>query len=706
MIITNETEYHAWNTEWNGLKRRFESSDLDGYFAVVNLLGPRDSSQTSAVAGWDRFTYVQLRVQFVTDKSSHGGSARAPIVLPRTYMTFYDFDTGQPQFEGSYVQREAMQTDPAIKEVLISSFSELNNYSNLHDFLLATSAGSPTESSTQADLEAFFTAAELEEVESWTGQSTSRLYAASTYGVGKDNPVDTYQLTEQQKARSVMLRIENASEFRVRVIIAPCCTTGRNFMFAGYSNTIREICPFPPPSLPSPPTPPPQPATCNVVQNRIRLPDGIYCFQLDGSHPSVVAIYNAGCAAYYVVREGLLRPCVVDGDKCTAPSALVCANMPPAIPLVHPSPPPPPARRISLSAASASSVLEGYGTDYAVDNDKDTILVTDNAVGNWLSVQIPSFTFVTSVAVYNIQNNEVYQTFLGTFEIYITAAPGATTGGFKCGEATYRSPTGFDTEPYVVQCGGYQAGDRGFVTVQQTGANPRFLIVAEMHVWGIPPSPPPPALPLPSPSPSPPPPSPSPLPPSPSPPPPLAVGGPDWTVNPSLFENSMSLTAIVSLPRSYATTGILAAFVGNTVRGIASPGPPLPFGPYASITAFSMLIYSDTAGETVTFKFWDGTVQNNCPETFMFVADGVQGTVPTPIIITTAVTINIALAAGWTWLSSNVVPASSALNDALSSILLRLSQGDTIKSISQFATFYTGYGWVSPVALMHSYACV
>ena len=260
MIITNETEYHAWNTEWNGLKRRFESSDLDGYFAVVNLLGPRDSSQTSAVAGWDRFTYVQLRVQFVTDKSSHGGSARAPIVLPRTYMTFYDFDTGQPQFEGSYVQREAMQTDPAIKEVLISSFSELNNYSNLHDFLLATSAGSPTESSTQADLEAFFTAAELEEVESWTGQSTSRLYAASTYGVGKDNPVDTYQLTEQQKARSVMLRIENASEFRVRVIIAPCCTTGRNFMFAGYSNTIREICPFPPPSLPSPPTPPPQPA--------------------------------------------------------------------------------------------------------------------------------------------------------------------------------------------------------------------------------------------------------------------------------------------------------------------------------------------------------------------------------------------------------------------------------------------------------------
>ena len=96
MIITNETEYYAWDTQWNGVKRPSEGAQTDtGAFAVVNLLGARDETQQGRVEGWRHFSYVQLRIQFVT------GAGRTPLVLPRTYLTFYDFDTGQPQFEGS-----------------------------------------------------------------------------------------------------------------------------------------------------------------------------------------------------------------------------------------------------------------------------------------------------------------------------------------------------------------------------------------------------------------------------------------------------------------------------------------------------------------------------------------------------------------------------------------------------------------------------
>lgn len=162
----------------------------------------------------------------------------------------------------------------------------------------------------------------------------------------------------------------------------------------------------------------------------------------------------------------------------------------------------------------------------------------------------------------------------------------------------------------------------------------------------------------------------------------------------------MSLTAIVSLPSAdgYATTGTLAAFVGSTVRGVAPPGQSLPFGPYIGTVSYQMLIYANAPGETVTFKFWDGSVEYDCPETLAFVSDGTQGSVPAPMIITTttSVTLTVPLSSGWTWMSINVVLASSALNDALSSISSSMTQEDTIKSISQFATYYSGYGWVRP----------
>ena len=172
MIITNTTEYHAWDTQWNGIKVGSASGADTGTFGVVNLLGPRSQSQSGAVSGWHDFSYVELRIAFVT------GTARTPIVLPRTYMSFYDFDTGRPQFVGSFTQREAMMVDPAVAEVQLPAVTELAQFPDLRAYLAEQQID-------DAAVDAFFSTPEQRAaLDAWD----TPMIAASTYGVGKDNP--------------------------------------------------------------------------------------------------------------------------------------------------------------------------------------------------------------------------------------------------------------------------------------------------------------------------------------------------------------------------------------------------------------------------------------------------------------------------------------------------------------------------------------
>ena len=66
----------------NGVKREY-SGEKEGYFGVVNLLGPRAPLQRPFDQFWnDHFTYVQLRFDFV-DKMD------APLLIERSFITFY-----------------------------------------------------------------------------------------------------------------------------------------------------------------------------------------------------------------------------------------------------------------------------------------------------------------------------------------------------------------------------------------------------------------------------------------------------------------------------------------------------------------------------------------------------------------------------------------------------------------------------------------
>jgi hypothetical protein len=80
MRISNETEYRAWKAAINGIKQTGSDVESSGYFAVINLLAPREASSGSY---WhETLTFVQLRYSFV------GSSSGLPILLDRTFLTF------------------------------------------------------------------------------------------------------------------------------------------------------------------------------------------------------------------------------------------------------------------------------------------------------------------------------------------------------------------------------------------------------------------------------------------------------------------------------------------------------------------------------------------------------------------------------------------------------------------------------------------
>lgn len=123
--ITNQSEYRVWNAYWNGIKDPLKE------FGVVHLLGPRQVDQGDS---WDTaFTFVQLRFAFINHDSG------APETLSRTYVTFYDFDTGRGRFDGAMASVEMMQMGPEATSFVRAPHTELLNVSGWRSELDDTS---------------------------------------------------------------------------------------------------------------------------------------------------------------------------------------------------------------------------------------------------------------------------------------------------------------------------------------------------------------------------------------------------------------------------------------------------------------------------------------------------------------------------------------------------------------------------------------
>ncbi|WP_228350600.1 T9SS type A sorting domain-containing protein [Rhodocaloribacter litoris] len=108
---------------------------------------------------------------------------------------------------------------------------------------------------------------------------------------------------------------------------------------------------------------------------------------------------------------------------------------------------------------------------------------------------------------------------------------------------------------------------------------------------------------------------------------------PSWSVEPSRFQSSMSLTGVVEQDgrRLGAAGDLLAAFVGEEVRGVAGPVT------VGSDVLFFLAVYANADGEAVTFRFYEASTGliHDIAETQVFETNAVRGLVSAPLVWTT-----------------------------------------------------------------------
>jgi hypothetical protein len=187
----------------------------------------------------------------------------------------------------------------------------------------------------------------------------------------------------------------------------------------------------------------------------------------------------------------------------------------------------------------------------------------------------------------------------------------------------------------------------------------------------------------------------------------VACEEPVWTIDPGDFEFNMTIVGRVDLEG----TGVmltrpedrLVAFVGNQLRGMASPSEAL------GDTLIFLTVYSNRASnETVRFEVWDDDKckwYRNTEERFPFIADDIIGSTAAPVTLTAVGTLSesvgvFTLDAGWNWFSTHVASGDMSVVNVLSS--LSSSADDIIKSKTAFAVFDPGTptGWVGSLTTL------
>lgn len=221
MRITNESEYNAFNSAQNGKVDRD-----DGTFGTINLRTPR----ASASEWHNHITWVQLRIEFIN--AATGGPIEVGAGGFRTFVTFFDFDQGKSLPDGTHQVRECLQVVDGSASALCTE-SQCNTIAD------------PTQIAVLRGDEYYQL---FDEDPSYApyqlpSRVDSPIYCSSERGTKRDNPSSPHILTAVQRARTVMVEVVGQPYLVVRMSIDHCCMTGRNLMFAGYSEAMRPLCP-------------------------------------------------------------------------------------------------------------------------------------------------------------------------------------------------------------------------------------------------------------------------------------------------------------------------------------------------------------------------------------------------------------------------------------------------------------------------------
>jgi hypothetical protein len=106
-----------------------------------------------------------------------------------------------------------------------------------------------------------------------------------------------------------------------------------------------------------------------------------------------------------------------------------------------------------------------------------------------------------------------------------------------------------------------------------------------------------------------------------------------WTVNPSDFSDTMTMSALVKINGVVQSSGTLASFVGPEVRGVQATTSTPPFGPFAGKAMFQITNYANEGGELLTFKFSGINGVNTLTPKKPFAINENIGSVTDPVVL-------------------------------------------------------------------------
>jgi len=185
---------------------------------------------------------------------------------------------------------------------------------------------------------------------------------------------------------------------------------------------------------------------------------------------------------------------------------------------------------------------------------------------------------------------------------------------------------------------------------------------------------------------------------------------PDWTVDPTQFDFSMSIVGDLDIGGSLSDDerDLVAAFVGEEVRGVGH----LQYLPDFDRYEVFLDVYSNqTEDEALTFRAWDAStgiiyggvtiaVDGGLPlRTLDFQPDRLIGTpaAPARFTVTNEIFQQIPLSEGWNWVSFNV---DSEDFDDVNGLLRSLepADADLIKGVAGFDLYDTQTGWAGTLS--------
>ena len=108
-----------------------------------------------------------------------------------------------------------------------------------------------------------------------------------------------------------------------------------------------------------------------------------------------------------------------------------------------------------------------------------------------------------------------------------------------------------------------------------------------------------------------------------------------WVVNPNDYNNSMVITAVLNIESAESRNpdDVVAAFIGNEVRGVASP---ITYLASKDRYIVNLVVYSNQSNVQITFKLYSKTlnkVTNAVNQPISFVTDSRLGTLNSLFVI-------------------------------------------------------------------------